>query len=241
MNHDLIPVAARPRIESALQRALGNEGESVGAHLADWWSVLLLLGIEPVARRVECLHQHFARLRRQTSADHEHAVLVDVGRHVTRRVAQLVVVGLDSAVDPPPASHYSFDVRRRARFAEVDQRFLRLGRGDSSQRPDLGVGERAASHGLTHQGQVAQGSGDSHPLTGRAGHQTDSPGQPVGASEKAAAPAFLLIELADQNEQLISRRIDARRERGDLLAYALLGAPAGLFVNHLIGSGPWDV
>ena len=58
----------------------------------------------------------------------------------------------------------------------------------------------------------------------------------MGASEKAAAPAFLLIELADQNEQLIGRRVDARGEHGDLLAHALLGAHAGLFVNHLVAT-----
>ena len=35
MNDDLVAVAARPWIETALECALGNESESVGAHLAD--------------------------------------------------------------------------------------------------------------------------------------------------------------------------------------------------------------
>ena len=58
----------------------------------------------------------------------------------------------------------------------------------------------------------------------------------MGASEEAAVPAFLFIELADQNEQLVGRRIDARSERGDLLAHALLVAYSGLFVNHLVAT-----
>ena len=63
----------------------------------------------------------------------------------------------------------------------------------------------------------------------------------MGAGEEAAVPALLFIELADQNEQLIGRRIDARSERGDLLAHALLGAHAGLFVNHLVATLHWDL
>ena len=239
MNDNLIAVAARPWIESALERTLSNEGKSVGAHFADWRFVLLLLCVELVARRVERLHQDFASLRRQTSPDHEHAVLVDVRRHVTRRVAQLVVVGLDCAVDPPPASHHLLDLRRGSGPAQVHQRLLGIRRGNTGERPHLGVGEFALAHCLAHQGQVTQGSGDSHPLTGRAGGQPDPPGQPVRAREKAAVPAFLFIELADQDEQFIGRRVDARSERGDLFAHTLLGAHAGLFFNHLVVIRCW--
>ena len=88
-------------------------------------------------------------------------------------------------------------------------------------------------HRLAHQWQLAQGPGDPHPLSSRAGCQTDAPGEPVGATQEAVVPALLFVELANQHEQFVGRRIDARGERGNLFAPSFLGVHISVFVNHL--------
>ena len=239
MNHNLVAVAARPRVETRLERALRDQGQGVGADLAGRRPLGLVLPVVRVvahvqllSRGVERLPQDLARLRGESPADHEHAVLVDVGADVARRIAQFVVARLDGAVDPAPAPDQSLDVGRRAAPTGVHERLLRLGRGDAGQRSHLRVGKNAPLHRLAHQGKVAKRVSHPHPFPRRSGRQADAPGQPVGAVPEAVVPALLLVELADQYEQFVGGRIDAGGERGDLFAHAVLGAHVGMVVNH---------
>jgi len=157
----------------------------------------------------------------------EHAVLVDVGRHRARGVAQFVLAGLDGPVDAAPGADDLLDVSRRTCSAGVDERLLRVRRGDSAERPDQGVGGLAVLHRVAAQGRFGEGSGDLRPRAGGAGRESDSPVEPVRAACEAVRPAFLFVERANQDEQLVGRRIDAHGKRGDPFAQPLLGRQVG--------------
>jgi hypothetical protein len=127
VDHHLVAVAARARIEPAGERALGDQPERVGAALLGG-GVLAGRVARPACgsrtaspRRVERPQQRRPGLRRQPPAHHHHPVLVGVGGERPAGLPPLLVLHLLDPVHPPPAPHQPLDVRRRPGPREVEQ------------------------------------------------------------------------------------------------------------------------
>jgi len=97
------------------------------------------------------------------------------------------------------------------------------GRGDSRERPDLGIGQLAAGERLADARQVRQRARHANALVGGAPVHADTPGQPVRARLEAIGPAAAGVEVSDHVEQAGSGDFDVGREHGDLVAQALEG------------------
>jgi len=151
MDDDLVSLARGPGMEVMVKRALGEQDERVGPlllHRGHFLGNVCFL-IQRLARRFERSHEHRALLGAQPAAEHHHTV----GILIDLESAALVAVGLLTRfcdlVDPTPASDDPFDLTRAAGFAEREQPLLRLGRGDTGQRPDLGIGQLAPGECLS--------------------------------------------------------------------------------------------
>jgi len=106
--------------QAAREGALRHQSQGVGPLLADGRAIVAVPVEEPLAGGPERLHQHLSRFRRESAADDEHAVLVDVGRDRGRSVSQCVLASLHGPVDAAPGANDPLDVRGRAGPAEVE-------------------------------------------------------------------------------------------------------------------------
>ena len=154
--------------------------------------------------------------------DYHHSVVIHPGVQHAAGVAPPVVGRLRGAVHAPPGPYHLLHVRRRP----VEQRLFGLGRRHPRDGPHLRVGDHAAPHRVAQPGQIGEGARHPHVLAGRAWSQTGAPTQPVGAGGEAA-PAFALVELVDEDQQLVGGGLDACRELGDAVGELFhLGARA---------------
>src|SRR5204862_7208753 len=69
--------------------------------------------------------------------------------------------------------------------------------------------------------QAPQAARDTKPFATRDSVEPDAPRQPLGAGAEAGVPAGARVELADELEKPRGRRIEVRRELGDLVAQPL--------------------
>ena len=120
-----------------------------------------------------------------------------------------------------PAPHDTLHVDRRARAPDREQARLRLRRRDARQGADLRVGELAPRHRLGQDRQRPEGTRHPDVLPGGAGGEADAPSEPLGAGAEAVGPAPAGVELTDQREQARRRRLEMRRELGDLVTEAI--------------------
>jgi hypothetical protein len=89
---------------------------------------------------------------------------------------------------------------------------------NAGQGADLGVGELTSCQGLGQGGEHAERTRDTDALAGRAQIEAHPPCEPLGARAEAGGPALAGVELTDQREQAGRRRLEVRRELGDLVA-----------------------
>ena len=226
VQHHLVAVAAGAGVELGGEGGLGDDGDGVGAALAGGGVVgaaLLLAGdvVELLLGGVEGAQEGLAGLRLEAAAEDEHAVVVPVGGEVAALAAELVAGGLGLAVDLAPGAHQLLDVEGGAVAGAVEEVGLVLGGGDAGEGADLRVGDLAAGEGGGEQRQGRQGAGHPHLLAGGAEGEAGAPVEPVGAGAEADAPALALVELLEQHEQLVGRRLDVGREPGDAFAEGL--------------------
>ena len=170
-----------------------------------------------VARRLQRPPQRGPDLRRQTPADNHHPVLIHPRSQSPVRGPPPVLRLLHVAVDAPPRPGDPFHVRRRARQRHVEQGLLVLKRGHPRDRPHLRVGDLAAAHGVAQLRQRSEGPRHADVLAGRPRREPGPPAQPVRARQ-ATVPALLLVELADEDEQLVGGGLDAGGQLGDAVA-----------------------
>ena len=147
VQHHLVAVARRPAIEIRRQRCLGQQTERVGTPLRRRDFLSQAPGLRPtpslaeqlVGRRFERALDHGANLGREAAADDDHPVVVDPGREVPVQAPRLGLLRRRHAVDPPPGAGQAFDVGGGTGLREVEQRGFVLWRGDTGQRPHLGI------------------------------------------------------------------------------------------------------
>ena len=235
MQHHLVAVARRALVQPARQRCLGHQGNGVRLPLRES-RLLVAAGRNSVrgplatvrrrrppglvARSVERPPQHRTDLRRQPAAHHHHPVVLDPRPQRTAGVPPLVFGLLRGAVDAAPPADDALHVLGRAGEGDVEQGLFIVGRGHAGDGAHLGVGDPAPAHGVAQLGQLAEGAGHPHVLAGGARREPRAPGQPLRARQ-AAAPALLLVELADQDQQLVCGGVDAGGEFGDAVAELL--------------------
>ena len=198
----------------------------------------------PLKRCFQRPPHHGADFRRQPAPDHHHPVVVHPRVQHAAGVAPPVVGCLRGVVDAPPGPYYLFHVRRRPGQRHVEQRLLGLGRRHPRDGAHLRVGDHAAPHRVAQPGQIGEGARHAHVLASRSWSKTGTPAQPMGAGGKVA-PAFALVELADEEEQLVRGGLDAGRELGDPIGQLLhLGArAAGRYEPRTVNSGVrrWNI
>ena len=225
VQHYLVAVPGVPGIEVRGERHLGQPSQRVGAaltprHFRDQARFRRLLGLAPqlVGGGLECAVQDGADLRRQSSPEHHHPVIVDPGGQVPGQMAGVGLLRSDHAIGSPPGTHDPLDVRRRARQGDIKEPLLRLGRRHTRDSSHLGVGDRPARHRGADKGQSWQRPG--HPYLLARGTKVDSgaPVEPVGARQEAVVPAATFVVLAHHDQQLVSGGMDARGQLGDALA-----------------------
>ena len=170
-----------------------------------------------VARRLQRPPQHRSDLRRQPPADNHHPVLVHPRPQRAARLPPPFLRLLHVPVDAPPRAGDAFHVLRRAREGHLEQGLLVLGSGHPRDRAHLRVGDLAAAHGVAQPGQLPEGARHAHVLAGGPLREPGAPAQPLRARQ-ATVPALLLVELADEDEQLVGGGLDAGRQLGDAVA-----------------------
>jgi hypothetical protein len=153
------------------------------------------------------LHQgpHF---RIQTALDHIAAVFVLMEAQESTFMPPLLFLRIVEILHPAPGPDQLLELGRRGMPGHIEEIPFVLRRGHPGHGPDLGVGQGAVGHGLGDQGQGGQGPGHPDLFPGWAGADTGSPGEPVGAGEKAVGPALPLVEGPDQDQELIGGRIE---------------------------------
>ena len=247
VQHNLIPVAGRPPVEPARQRRLRHRPDGVRLPLRERGlfhagrgagrlggrfvfrarrrvgaflfpaAVRLRRAPRVVARRLQRAPQHRPDLRRQPPADNHHPVLVHPRPQPAARVSPPLLRLLHVPVDAPPRAGDPLHVRRRARQRHVEQGLLVLRGGDPGDRAHLRVGDPAAAHGVAQLRQLSEGAGHADVLAGGPRREPGPPAQPVRARQ-ATVPALLLVELADEDEQLVGGGLNAGGQLGDAVA-----------------------
>src|SRR6266850_163222 len=193
MDYHLVALPGGARIDAVVERGLGEQREGVGLLLrhrrcVSLWRLLASPLVEGLPRGIECLHEHGANLRGESSPDLHHTVFVLI--HM-QRPADVLASGLLSfglGVHAPPSSHDALDMLGGAGAPHGEQLLLGLG--------------------YSHAGQLA----------GVAGREPHAPGEPGGTGSKAVVPAGASIELPDEVEKASGGGIEVRRELGDLVA-----------------------
>jgi len=125
------------------------------------------------------------------------------------------------SIDSTPAANDALDVLGGPGPAHCEQSLFGVRRRDASQRPNFRVRELAARERLGQPRQRSERARYPNTLTGGAAVEPDSPRQPLGARAEAGVPAGARVELADELEQPRGRRVEVRRELGDLVAEPL--------------------
>ena len=247
VQHHLIPVTGRPPVEAARQCRLGQRPDGVRLPLRERrlfhvgrsagrrggrfvfrarrrvGGVLLRAAVRRrrapslVASRLQRAPQHRPDLRRQPPADNHHPVLVHPRPQPAARVPPPLLRLLHVPVDAPPRAGDPLHVRRRARQRHVEQGLLVLRGGDPGDRAHLRVGDPAAAHGVAQLRQLSEGARHADVLAGGPRREPGPPAQPVRARQ-ATVPALLLVELADEDEQLVGGGLDAGGQLGDAVA-----------------------
>ena len=247
VQHHLIPVTGRPPVEAARQRRLGQRPDGVRLPLRErrlfhvgrsagrrggrfvfrarrrvggfLFPATVRRRHPPslVASRLQRAPQHRPDLRRQPPADNHHPVLVHPRPQPAARVSPPLLRLLHVPVDAPPRAGDPLHVRRRARQRHVEQGLLVLRGGDPGDRAHLRVGDPAAAHGVAQLRQLSEGAGHADVLAGGPRREPGPPAQPVRARQ-ATVPALLLVELADEDEQLVGGGLDAGGQLGDAVA-----------------------
>ena len=235
VDHHLITLAGRARIDSVVERGLGEEGQRVGLLLrerrrlhgnlqivgcirgrAGYLSPRLL--IHGLARCGQGLHEQRAHLRRQPAPDGDRAVLVLIDVQRAAGMLTMSLAGLGLVVHPPPAAHDALHVLRRARTADRHEAIFRLRRGHAGQLADLRVGELAAGERLRESRQRAERAGHADVFTRSTGREAHTPGEPGRAGPEAAVPSAAGVERSNEVEQARGGGVEMRAQLGDLVA-----------------------
>jgi len=226
VDDDLVSLCGCARIDTVVQRRLGDEDQRVRLLLAHRRrfrgnvSCVRLL-IEGLTGRGQRLHEHGADLRRQPPADDDHAVFVLIHVQGAARVAPRGLPYFRLPIDPPPAADDALDVLGGAGPADGEQPLFRFWRRDAGQRTDLRVRQLAAAERLRQSWQRAQRASYPDALAGRAPVEPDAPRQPRGAGVEASVPAAARVELADEIQKARGSGIEVGGELGDLVAEAI--------------------
>ncbi len=231
VNDDLIALARRAGIETVMEGALGEEDQRVRLLLGHGRRFRgnvrrgnggrvraarsLVQGLAPPGER---LYQHRTRLGRQPPPNDDHTVYVLIHVQSATLVAMRGLARFGQLIDTPPPADDTLDVAGRAGPAHREQPLLGLRRGDTRERPYLGIGELTTGERVGQSGQRAERARHAHALAGGAHVDPDTPRQPVGAGGKAVVPAAAGIELADEIEQMSGGGVEMRGQLGDLVA-----------------------
>ena len=197
--------------------------------------------IEPIGCGFQRALHDRPDLWRQSAAHHQHAIVIDPDLEMPALVTSPVVVSRGDSVDVSPGAHQPFDVCRCCAVGKVEQPFFGLGRCHPGQGAYLRVGQPTATHCIAQLWQIGKGACHAHLLASRTHGEACAPIQPVRAGLEAAAPPSTFIELADHDQQLVGRRLDARCQLGDGIAKDCglgLASQAGSLVGQ-VRRGPF--
>ena len=233
MDHHLVVLGRRARIDAVMERGLGQELQRVGLLLShrrrfrgnvcglSRRRVSALPLIQGLTGRRQGFHEERAGLGRQTSADRHGTVFSRI--HVEGAVGVLPVgfVPLRLAVHPPPAPDDALDVLGGTGTANRQQALFGLRRCHPRERADLGVGQLAVRECLGQPRQRGERTRHAHLLAGRAEVETDAPRQPLGAGAKAVVPTGAGVKVADEIQEASARGIEMHGELGDLVTQAI--------------------
>jgi hypothetical protein len=128
------------------------------------------------------------------------------------------IAGLGLPVHPSPAANDPLDVLGRAALGHRQQPLLRFRSRDAGHRAYLGVRDIGAGERLGQPRKVPQRACHPHVLAGRTDVESYTPAQPVRARAEPGVPPLAHVELTNEVEQARRRRLEVRRQLGDLVA-----------------------
>jgi hypothetical protein len=209
MDHHLIAVPGRPAVEVRRQRGFGEETERIrpalprGDLFRDGLGPrgLAAFSEQPIGRGLERTLHDRADLGREASAQDQHPVVVHPCLQLPVQVLRLRLVGRLEPVHAAPGSNQAFDVRRRPALGRLHEPCLGSRGRHPRERAHLGVGQRPA-HLLPRGAEVDAGA----------------PVEPVRTGVEAVVPPLARVELPDQGEQLVRRRVNPCGEFGNRIA-----------------------
>ena len=233
MDHHLVVLGRRARIDAVVKRGLGQQLQRVGLLLRHRRrlrgdvggltihapSVLPL--VQSLTGRRQGLHEECPGLGRQATPDGHGAVFAWIHVEGPAGVLPGGLVSLHLAIHAAPAAHDALDVLGGAGPPDGEQALFGCRCRHPREGADLGVGEFAARERLGQAGQRRQGARHAHLLSGGAEVETDTPGEPLGARAKAVVPAGARVELADEIQQAGGGGIEVGGEVGDLVPQAV--------------------
>ena len=152
-------------------------------------------------------------LRIETTAHHQHAVVVEVGLERPAGMSAPLFFLVLQAIDPSPRSHQPLDMRSAPAASKREELLFILWRRHSGERANLRVRQLASAHRLTQERQLAQSMSNPNLLACRAESQAGALVEPVGAGGEANVPAATFVELADQSEEAVIGSLNTSRAR----------------------------
>jgi hypothetical protein len=168
-------------------------------------------------RGIERLQQQRTALGGQLQLYDQRAVLIVEIAEPPLRVLPRLARDLFHFLHAAELPHHCFDVMRGAVQSDVEQSLLRRGCCDAGDRAHLRVAEFAATHGRGDQWQAFERAGDTDLLARRPQIEAALPAEPVGAGmRKAIGPALATVELGDQHQPAVVRRVEVPGQFGDL-------------------------
>ena len=229
VNDHLIALARGTRIEPVMKCRLGDQHQGVGLLLLEGARfrkrVVGLeqrrLGPQAITGRGQGLDQHRAGFRRQPASDDDAAVHILIHVKCAMLVASVGLLPLLLPIDAAPAADDPFDVLGRARAPDREEPLLRRRRGDSGERPDLGLRELAVGQRLLQPGEPFESSRDTDALARGTDIETHAVGEPRCTRAEAVVPALADIELTDEIEQARGGGVEVNGEHRDLIAQLL--------------------
>ena len=213
MDHHLVVLGRRARIDAVVERGLGQELQRVGLLLShrrrfrgnvcglSRRRVSALPLVQGLTGRRQGFQEERTGLGRQASADRHGTVFSWIHVEGPAGVLPGGLVPLRLAVHPSPAPDDALDVLGGAGTPDGEQALLGLRRRHPRERADLGVRQLAARERLGQPRQRGERARHAHLLAGRAQVETDAPRQPLGAGAKAVVPAAAGVKVADEIEE----------------------------------------
>jgi hypothetical protein len=210
MDHHLVVLGRRARIDAVVERGLGEELQGVGLLLShrrrfrgnvrgrSIHAPRVLPLVQGLTSRRQGFQEERARLGRQASADRHGAVFGRIHVEGPAGVLPGGLVPFCLAIHASPPADDALDMLGGAGAADRQQALLGLRRRHPRERADLGVGQLAVRECLGQPRQRGERPRHAHLLAGRAEVESNAPRQPLGAGAKAVVPAAADVKVADE-------------------------------------------